>query len=109
MNNKIAIIGTAGIPAKYGGFETLAENLTKYLSLEFDITVYCSSIVYDHKLETHNCAHLKYIFLKANGIQSILYDILSIFNALRFADVLLILGVSGCTVLPIVRFFSKKK
>ena len=33
----IAIIGTVGIPASYGGFETLTENLVKYLSgnLEF--------------------------------------------------------------------------
>ncbi len=29
--DKIAIIGTAGIPSKYGGFETLAEYLTKNL------------------------------------------------------------------------------
>ncbi|HHU9644901.1 TPA: DUF1972 domain-containing protein, partial [Escherichia coli] len=26
---KIAIIGTVGIPASYGGFETLVENLTR--------------------------------------------------------------------------------
>jgi len=40
--NRIAIIGTVGIPAKYGGFETLAEQLVSNLSNEFDFTVYCS-------------------------------------------------------------------
>ncbi|EMK6856238.1 DUF1972 domain-containing protein, partial [Vibrio cholerae] len=29
---KVAVIGTVGIPACYGGFETLVENLTKYSS-----------------------------------------------------------------------------
>ena len=109
MNKKIAIIGTVGLPAKYGGFETLTEHLTKQLSPDFDITVYCSSTFYDEKLDRHNGADLKYIPLNANGAQSILYDIVSIFKALCFADTLLILGVSGCTVLPFVRLFSKKK
>lgn len=43
---KIAIIGIVGVPANYGGFETLAENLVKYhdaASLHDPITVYCSS------------------------------------------------------------------
>ena len=30
-NIKIAIIGTRGIPAKYGGFETFAEEVSKRL------------------------------------------------------------------------------
>ena len=27
---KIAIIGTVGVPGRYGGFETLAQNLVHY-------------------------------------------------------------------------------
>jgi glycosyltransferase involved in cell wall biosynthesis len=109
MHKKIAIIGTVGLPAKYGGFETLTEYLTKHLSGKFDITVYCSSKFYHKKLKSHNGARLKYIPLNANGVQSIIYDIISIFSALRFADTLLILGVSGCIVLPVIRVFIKKK
>ncbi len=106
---KIAIIGTVGLPAKYGGFETLTEHLTKHLSDDYKLTVYCSGHSYDDQPETHNGAALKYINLKANGIQSIPYDILSIFHAYRRADTLLILGVSGCIVLPFVKLFSHKK
>lgn len=106
---KISIIGTVGIPAKYGGFETLTEYLTKKLNNNFDITVYCSSKNYDKKIETYNNAKLKYINLNANGIQSIPYDIISIFSSLVFADTLLILGVSGCIILPVIRLFSKKR
>ncbi|OQK17906.1 glycosyl transferase [Methyloprofundus sedimenti] len=109
QNKKVAIIGTVGLPAKYGGFETLAEHLTKHLADDYKMTVYCSLPSYDGELETHNGAALKYINLKANGIQSIPYDILSIFHANRTVDILLILGVSGCIVLPFVKLFSRKK
>ena len=78
-NNEIAIIGSVGIPAIYGGFETLAENLTKYLGQKFHFTVYCSSKVYKEKIKIHNNASLKYLPFKGNGIQSIPYDIISLF------------------------------
>jgi glycosyltransferase involved in cell wall biosynthesis len=106
---KISIIGTVGIPAKYGGFETLTEYLTINLCNQFDIIVYCSSKNYVEKLETHNNAKLNYVNLNANGIQSIPYDVISILKSLGNSDTLLILGVSGCISLPFVRLFSKKK
>ncbi|HIP26968.1 MAG TPA: DUF1972 domain-containing protein, partial [Flavobacteriaceae bacterium] len=58
---KISVIGTVGIPAKYGGFETLTEYLTKNLYNQFDISVYCSAKSYDKKLTIHNGSKLKYI------------------------------------------------
>ena len=48
-NKRVAILGTAGVPANYGGFETLAENLVKYhnaMSLQDSMVVYCSSKSY---------------------------------------------------------------
>lgn len=104
----IAIIGTAGIPACYGGFETLAENLTKYSSAECAYTVYCSEKMYADKKSQHNRAMLEYIPLNANGSQSIPYDIISLFKSRKF-DVILILGVSGCIFLPILRMFTNAK
>lgn len=106
---KVAIIGSVGIPAKYGGFETLVENLSLYLSSQLDITVYCSSKAYPKKVHQYNNARLRYLPLNANGAQSIPYDILSIAHALFFSEILLILGVSGCCILPLIRLFSKKK
>ena len=39
---KIAIVGTRGIPARYGGFETFAEELSTRLAARgHDVTVYC--------------------------------------------------------------------
>ncbi|WP_222536926.1 DUF1972 domain-containing protein [Pedobacter polysacchareus] len=109
--NKIAIIGTVGLPAKYGGFETLASHLVEHLGIKWDISVYCSSTAYPkpERKKTYKNARLIYLPFKANGIQSIVYDCISILHALWYADVLLILGVSGGFILPFVRLFSNKK
>ena len=109
MTKTISIIGIVGIPAKYGGFETLTEYLTTKIGDKFDITVFCSGKNIESKLKYHNNAKLKYINLKANGIQSIPYDIISIFKSIKNSNVLLILGVSGCLVLPIVKLISNVK
>ncbi len=105
----IGIIGSVGIPANYGGFETLTEHLTKNLGKIINFTVYCSSQAYKSKLKTYNNAKLVYIPLKGNGIQSIFYDIVSLFEAAKNNETILILGVSGCIVLPIFKLFYRKK
>ena len=107
---KVSIIGTVGVPANYGGFETLVEQLIKHnASEDLQYAVYCSRSSYkDHRWVYHG-AKTKYISLKANGIQSILYDIVSLVKAARDSDVILVLGVSGCLFLPFFRLFSKKR
>lgn len=108
---KLGIIGTVGVPARYGGFETLTEYLIPNIRHRFDMTVYCSGKVYkkEERQEEWKGAKLHYIPLEANGIQSIFYDLWSILNAIRSQDVLLILGVSGCLFLPFIKLFTKKK
>ena len=108
---KVGIIGTVGVPAKYGGFETLAHQLVLNLGQQLDLTVYSSSKSYSkaERVPFWKGARIKYIPLKANGVQSIFYDILSMIHAMIFCDVLLVLGVSGCIFLPFVKMFSTKR
>lgn len=107
----VAIIGTVGLPANYGGFETLTSHIVKNLSSTYDFTVYCTTKKYTkaERLKTYMGARLKYLPFNANGIQSIIYDTISILHALFYADVLLVLGVAGAWVLPFVRLFTNKK
>lgn len=108
---KVAIIGTAGVPARYGGFETLAHQLVLKLNRKFDLDVYCSNKYYainDRKKVWHN-ANLHYLPLNANGAQSIPYDIISMVRSVFKSDVLLVLGVSGGILFPFIKLFSKKK
>ncbi len=105
---KIAIIGTNGLPGRYGGWDQLLNHLTLSLRNDYDITVYTSSYNAVKGLKEFNGAKLKIIYLKANGIQSILYDGLSMLDACSKYDVLLVLGTSGCIFLPFIKPFSKK-
>lgn len=114
MPNKIiSILGTVGVPANYGGFETLVENLVRYHSaqaLPEALTVYCSGKSYPKQSPTYLSASLRYVNLNANGAQSIPYDIVSLFSAIwRRSDVILLLGVSGAIALPLVRLLSSAR
>ncbi len=106
----VAIVGTQGVPANYGGFESLVENLIgENKSGDINYTVFCSSKDLYNKLDQYKGAQLQYIPLSANGIQSIPYDVLSLLKLPKNTDVVLILGVSGCLILPIFKLFNKKK
>jgi glycosyltransferase involved in cell wall biosynthesis len=110
-SKKVAIIGTVGLPACYGGFETLTAYLVKHLHEQHELTVYCSGKAYPsaERRSHYEGAKLVYLPLQANGAQSILYDCLSILHAVFYADVLLVLGVPGAFLLPFVKWFTNKK
>ncbi len=109
----ISILGTVGIPASYGGFETLAENLARFhksSNLSGELVVYCSEKSYPTQQNAHLGARLRYIKLHANGVSSVPYDIISLLAAVRHrSDVILLLGVSGAVALPLVRLLSRAR
>lgn len=104
----IGIIGTNGLPGKYGGWDQLVIHLTKNLQQQFDFIVYTSYTNYNPENTIINSAKIKKINFKANGGQSIPYDIASIFHAVKHCDVLYLCGTSGCISLPLARKFGKK-
>ena len=74
---RIYIIGTVGVPACYGGFESLVDNLLDYTPADVEYTVFCTAKKYEKKLESYKGAHLIYLDRDANGKDSILYDYVS--------------------------------
>lgn len=93
----IDIIGIVGVPACYGGFESLVQNLVDHQSEKINYTIYCSGKSYKSKSKNYKDAQLKYVPLKANGSSSIPYDIFSLMRSMFCKpDVVLVLGVSGC-------------
>lgn len=67
----VAILGCVGIPANYGGYETLAQNLVEGKQREdIQYVVYCSSKAYSVKMKEYHGARLVYCPFKANGWQS---------------------------------------
>jgi gliding motility-associated-like protein len=110
QKNRLAIIGTVGVPARYGGFETLAHHLVEQLGDTYDLTVYCSGTSYPkgQRLKHWKNARLVYLPLSANGLSSILYDLLSLFHALFYSHYLLVLGVSAGVFFPFLKKLSRK-
>ncbi|WP_295937736.1 DUF1972 domain-containing protein [uncultured Alistipes sp.] len=107
---RIAVIGIQGVPAGYGGFETLVEHIIgENSSPEVAYTVYCSSRGLASRPKAYKGAVLRYIPLPANGPMSVLYDMIGLLRSMRGYDAILVLGVSGCLFLPVFRLFCRKK
>lgn len=106
---KVSIVGTHGVPAKYGGFETLADFLCQELSEDLDLTVYCNSKKYKEKVKTYHGANLIYLNLDASGVQGIFYDVFTYIHGLFKSDVILYLSPVGSGfIIPIGKLFRTK-
>ncbi len=91
----LCILGSRGIPAKYGGFETFAERLSLYLvSQGWNVTVYCQDDLGQEVVETHwNSVRLIYIPTPLrNAIGTIIFDWESTVHASKQDGIILTLG-----------------
>ena len=110
----IAILGTVGLPARYGGFETLAARLVEAAAargIADRLTVWCSGPqAPGDRPASWGGAQLRYLPLRANGAQSVAYDAVSLWQAARSGHgAALLLGVSGATALPVIRAASRMR
>ncbi len=95
MNKCIRILGTRGLPAQHGGFETFAQYLSLYLVAEgWDVIVYCQDNSIDKIVEKAWCGiQLIKIPVIAHGAAgSIIFDWKSIQHAKQREGVILTLG-----------------
>lgn len=103
-SHRIAILGSVGAPARYGGFETLADNLVQFHAAHSRpeaLCVYCSRPAYPDQPKIYGNASLRYSRFRANGASSVLYDAATLRDAIaKGTDVALLLGVSGAIALP---------
>ncbi|MED3897047.1 DUF1972 domain-containing protein [Priestia aryabhattai] len=80
----VFIIGSKGIPAKYGGFETFVEYLTK-MKVSEEIAYHVSCMAEDNKEFYHNnvrCFNVK--VPNIGSAKAVLYDILSLKECLNY-------------------------
>lgn len=112
---KVAILGCRGIPAKYGGFETFTEGLTKNLEDEgFEITVSCEYESPDSRKDSFNQAKLEYFPFKPpkNYILRKFYenfsDIYFLIKLSRAHDLIYFLGIEVGLFLFIPRILNRK-
>jgi len=114
MSNKkirIAILGSRGIPAKYGGFETITQELSTELAKKgFDIFVACETKFFKkNPYAEYKRVKLVYfpIINSIRTISEVIYDTLSVIWASFKADVIYMLGYASVIALIIPKLLGK--
>ena len=120
MSNKkqhVFIIGSKGIPARYGGFETFVDNLTKYQNCS-EIKYHVACIETDEMKEgggnfEYNGAHCFQIKLPNIGAaKAVVYDILSFRKVIKMIKAQKIenpiVYVLACRMGPFVGYYKRK-
>ncbi len=104
---RIAILGTRGIPASYGGFETFAEHLsTRLVARGHEVTVYGRAhYVSPRQLEYHGVRLKVLPTIRHKYFDTVVHAFLSVVHAVsaRF-DVALICNAANAPFAPILRF-----
>lgn len=110
MSQKIAIIGSRGIPARYGGFETFAEELsTRLVTKGYEVFVSCEGGI-NPKVDQYKGVNLFYFPLKPfyRIIYETIYDIYSLIKSSLMCDYVYILGYGAGFFFFIPKIFGKK-
>ena len=108
---RIAFLGTRGIPANYGGFETFVEEVAVRLAAKgHDVSVYCRSTHYSERLETYRGVRLIYkSTIHTKHLDSITHTFLSTVDVvLRGADAGCYCSSGNSTFTWLARLFGIK-
>ena len=95
MKKSLRILGTRGIPAKHGGFETFAEYLAHYLhEHDWTVTVYCQKEGTGaiHEDEWDGIKLVQIPVSKSGAPGTIIFDWKSTLHAAKTSDLVLTLG-----------------
>lgn len=103
---RIAILGTRGVPASYGGFETFAEQLsTRLVARGHDVTVYCRSHYVSPRQIEYKGVRLRVLpTIKRKYLDTVMHCFLSALHAAgsRY-DAALICNAANAAFAPILR------
>jgi glycosyltransferase involved in cell wall biosynthesis len=106
---KVAIIGSHGLYAKYGGWDQLVKNLAEKKS--DDAIQY---LIFNSKESPRDIGNVpagvqvRHINLKASGFEGLFYDFWSILICYFKVDTLLLLGVQGIPIVAVLMLFKRK-
>jgi len=103
---RIAILGTRGVPASYGGFETFAEHLsTRLVARGHDVTVYCRThYVSPRQLEYHGVRLKVLPTIRHKYFDTVVHTFLSALHGMyeRY-DAALICNAANAPFAPLLR------
>jgi glycosyltransferase involved in cell wall biosynthesis len=106
---RIALIGTRGVPARYGGFETCVEEVGRRLvKAGHDVVVYCRDVD-GHDAEPLQTSHegMQLVHLPAlrkKSLETLSHTALSVAHVLRRpVDVAIVFNAANAPFLPVLR------
>ena len=102
----VAIIGTHGLYAKYGGFETLVTNLVDYKKNQYKYIIFNSKFTNKPKNIPKDIKIIK-LPLSASGQMGVIYDFVSVCIAFFNSNTFLLLGSQGMLLVAICKLFKK--
>jgi glycosyltransferase involved in cell wall biosynthesis len=107
---RIALIGTRGVPARYGGFETCAEELGRRLAARgHDVRVYCRMSPIRPRLASYlgmSLVHLPAIRLRS--LETLSHVFLALLHALvRKNDVILVFNYASSPLLALPAWLGR--
>ena len=108
---KIAIIGTRGIPANYGGFETFAQELSIRLAARgHEVCVYGRSSYIDRNLEEFQGVKLQVLpSVSSKYLDTVFHTSLSVLHAIpRKYEVILVCNAANAFLCWLPRIFGQK-
>ncbi|GFO59664.1 hypothetical protein GMST_19890 [Geomonas silvestris] len=93
VDMRLAILGTRGIPAGYGGFETFAEQLSvRLVQRGVEVTVYCEAGSGEGAASYRGVSLVYVPVWRLGPLTTILFDILCLWHARKSFDVVYMLG-----------------
>ena len=107
----IALLGTRGIPASYGGFETFAEELSvRLVRREHRVTVYGRSHFVDPRLRSYRGVDIRVLpAVRMKYLETVTHTILSMVASLsRPSDVVLICNAANAFVCWIPKLVGQR-
>lgn len=106
---RIALLGSRGIPARHGGFETFAEGLAvRLVERGHVVTVYCEGLRRGRPRRLDG-VHLIYVPIPARGcLRPLLYDLVCLIHASLAHDVVYLLGYGAALFGWIPRVFRRR-
>ena len=111
MQLKVAIIGARGIPATYGGFDTLVEELSVRLVRDHDmnVTVYCRTDYYVERPKYFSGVECVYISApRIKGLESLIHTFLCSVHALgRNYDLIFIVDPGNAPIAVMLKLLNK--
>ena len=103
---RVAIIGSHGLYANYGGWDQLVKNLAEKKSPEVEYLIFNSSDT-RRDIVVPSGVKVKWLPFKASGFQGLFFDFWSILICFLKVDTLLLLGVQGITIIPFLRLIKR--